>query len=231
MDISKLFLWKKVCIINDQQGNPLRDTEGNPVIVYMRLIGDNDSDTAKKYTLRQSKKLRNKYRSNPDVVIPDLTGMTKDEIASLQVLNEASVLYKQAERETEIPYPKETTSLYLEDQEKYAEEIENYFDKLIEAIDARASELITAQKTYYLTLTKEELMTKVDISYINKIIEDEMAKIYTDAILHFTVFEDAEYTIKVFKSIPDAQNASEVLKEQLYAAYSNLTIKDLQLKK
>lgn len=231
MDISKLFLWKKEYVIKDAKGDPVRDSEDNPVIVYIRIIGDNDSDQAKKYTLRQSKKLRTRYRAEKEEIIPDLTDLTLDELASLQVLNEASVLYKQAERNTEIKYPKITDSPHLEDQENYSEEIDSYFDRLISAIDLKAKELIETQKQYYLSLDKQELTIKVENSYINKIIEDEMAGIYTDAIMYYAVYTDQEYTQRAFDSIEDVRNASSILKEQLYAEYSNLSIRDLELKK
>lgn len=231
MDISKLFLWKKECIIKDKNGAPIRDEEGNPVIVFIRIIGDNDSDEAKKYALRYSKKLRTKYRENKIEVIPDLSGMTVEELASLQVLNEASLLYKQAERETEIEYPKDVNDLFLEDQERYAEEIDTYFERLINAIDTNAKDLLEKQKQYYMGIDKESLRIKVENSYINKIIEGDMAKVYTDAIMYFAVYNDAEYTKRTFESIDEVLNASSILKEQLYAEYASLALRDIELKK
>jgi len=231
VDISKLFLWKKEYIIKDKNGVPIRDEEGNPVIVFIRIIGDNDSDEAKKYALRYSKKLRTKYRENKIEVIPDLSGMTVEELASLQVLNEASLLYKQAERETEIEYPKDVNDLFLEDQERYAEEIDTYFERLITAIDNNAKDLLEKQKQYYMGIDKESLRIKVENSYINKIIEGDMAKVYTDAIMHFAVYNDIECTEKTFKSIDEVLNASSILKEQLYAEYASLALRDIELKK
>jgi len=231
MDISKLFLWKKEVVIKDKEGNPVRDADNNPLILHMRIIGDNDSDSAKKFALRESKKLRVKYRAVKEEVIPDLISLTLDELASLQILNEASTLYKQAERETEIKYPSTSDSLDLEDQENYNEAIETYFDKLITAIDAHAQELINAQKQYYMSLSKEDLLSKVETSYISKIVEQEMGKLYTDAIMYYAVYNDLECTERTFESIYDVMNSSSILKEQLYAEYANLSIRDTDLKK
>ena len=231
MDISKLFLWKKEIVIKDKEGNPVRDEEDNPIILYMRIIGDNDSDCAKKFALRESKKIRTKYRKNKEEVLPDLISLTHDELASLQILNEASTIYKQAERETEIDYPNTSDSLYLEDQEKYSELIETYFDRLVTAIDLHAKELLEKQKAYYLSLSKEDLLLKVETSYISKIVEDDMAKMYTDAIMYYAVYNDLECTERTFNSIYDVMNSSSIIKEQLYAEYSNLTIRDTDLKK
>lgn len=231
MDISKLFLWTTHHIITDQYGKAMKGRDGEPVVVYLRIIGDNDLEASRKYALRKSSMLRRKYRADTDQVLPDLSMVSRDELISLILLNETSTLYKQAERDTTLEYPYLEDDFSLEAEEKYAEARETYFERLNEKIKEKTTELVEQQKRYYQQFDDDRLLDIAVKKYIDQIIEAEMLHHYNDAILYYTVFKDEECTEKVFASIEDAGNASSVLKEQLVTAYSKLTLNDVNLKK
>ena len=231
MDISKLFKWKKEYTLVDSQGNPVVDEDDKEITVYIRVIGDNDLDEAKKFALRESRKLRNKYRASPEEILPDMDELTSTELATLVTLNEASFLYKQAERETTLPYPNSTNSLHIEDEEIYLEKLDSYFEDLIIAVDERAQKLFIETKAKYESMPIDRLRTRARNTYIDKIVEAEIVKFYNDAILFYAIYEDEACEKRVFSDIDDVRNTSRLLKEQLYTEYSKLVLTDLELKK
>ena len=231
MDISQLFKWKTEYTLVGSNKEELTNEVGEPLKVYLRIIGDNDLDLAKRYALKESKRLREQYRKESGEILPDFDEFTQEELAALLVMNEASMIYKQAERDTEVKYPTSTESLFLEDEENYSDKAARYFDELVLKIDENAQKILDDRKNYYVTLSKDALLKKVIRSYIDKIVESDMIKIYNDAILAFAVYEDPIYTKKIFANIDEARNASQFLKEQLYSEYSKLVISDTDLKK
>jgi hypothetical protein len=231
MDIAKLFKWKTAYTILGASGTPVLDDTGVEITVYIRVIGDNDLDEAKKYALRESKKLRTQYREHPEDILPDVDSLTQSELAALVVLNEASYLYKQAERDTTIPYPNSMDSLHIEDEEVFLEKLDSYFEDLVAAIDEKAQKLFTDRKTYYETLSLDVLQARAKNTYIDRLIEADLVKLYNDAILYYAIYYDEACTEKVFKDIPEVRNSSKVLKEQLYTEYSKLVLTDTDLKK
>jgi hypothetical protein len=231
MNISALFKWKLAYTLKGTTGEPVLDDTGTEITVYIRVIGDNDLDEAKKYALRESKKLRLKYREHSEDVLPDIDSLTQTELAALVVLNEASYLYKQAERDTTIPYPHSTDSLHIEDEEIFLEKLDSYFEDLVAAIDEKAQKLFTERKAYYETLPVETLQNRAKNTYIDKIVELEIVKLYNDAILFYAIYEDEACTRRVFADIDEVRNAAKFLKEQLYTEYSKLVLTDTELKK
>lgn len=231
MDISKLFKWKSTYVIKDSNKQPLLDLEGNIITVYLRVIGDNDLDRAKKYSLRQSRKLRSEYRQDPQQVLPDFYEYSNDQLATLIILNEATDVYKQAEKDTEIKYPHQKETVFLEDAEEYEAQMSEYFDLLLEKIEENAKKALEVRYEYYRKMDTNVLTERAQHTYINKIIEGDMAKIYNDAILFYAVYTDEEYKEKAFSSVEDVRNSSPSLKEQLYKEYTKLVLKDTELKK
>ena len=231
MDISKLFKWKTAYTIIGLDGEPVLDEAGEKITVYIRVIGDNDLDEAKKYALRESRKLRTRYRLNPEDVLPDMDDLLPSELASLIVLNEASYLYKQAERNTVIPYPHSMDTLHIEDEEEFLAKLDTYFEDLVVAIDEKAQKLFLEKKEYYEAMPIENLLKRAKNTYIDKIVETEIIKFYNDAILYFAVYDDEECTEKVFTDYDSVSNSSKILKDLLYSEYSKLVLTDIELKK
>lgn len=231
MNISKLFKWKKEYTIVGRNGDPLINDSGEEIRVYLRVIGDNDLDRARKYALRQTRKLRASYQKDSAQILPDFNEFSIEELATLIVLNEASTIYKQAERDTTIKFPQDKESFNVEDAEIYVKERDEYFENLAAKVDEEAQKLLTQRVEYYKTLSHEELSRRAEKAYIDKIIEGDLSKISNDAILYFSVYEDEECTKKIFESIDDVRNAAPMLKEQLYTEYSKLVLTDLDLKK
>jgi hypothetical protein len=231
MDISNLFKWKKKYVIKAPDGKPLTTDDGEELYVYLRVIGDNDLDHAKRYSLRQVSKLRVEYELDPDQVLPDFNEFTVEQLASLLVLNEASEIYKRAEREVQIEYPTQKDSTKLEDAEEYVKLSDTYFERLAEKVDEVAQQGLEARIEYYKQKSKKDLIIGARKAYIEKILEGDLAKITNDAILYFCVFEDEDCTKKVFSDIDEVRNAAPYLKEQLYREYSDLVLSDRELKK
>jgi hypothetical protein len=230
MEISNLFKWNTVHFVEDENGDKIRE-DGEPVKVFVRIVGDNDLSSARHYAIKKARKLRKEYKENAEDYIPDLDELSKEELVSIIILGEMSEIYKQAERDTEIKFPKKPDGLTLQDEERYQKERDDYFDNLQEAILNKSEEYIENRKKYYNTLSKENLKSHTTNAYINKMVENEMSKIYNDAILYYACFVDDKFEKKVFDSIEDVINASSILKSQLQNTYNKLSIKDTELKK
>lgn len=231
MDIAGLFKWSTVYFIKNEKGKIIKDESDNPIKVYIRIIGDNDLDECNKYSLKVSREMREQYKDNIKELIPDFKELSKDELIGLIVLNEADIIYKQANRDVEISYPKEPKDLTLSESERYEQEKNEYFDKLQEAVLNKVNELIVAQKEYYKKYNKTELMSIAKKTYFEKILKNEMTKAYNDAILYYAIYNDDKFEEKTFESIEQIRNASTLLKNQLNVAYQQLHLKDIELKK
>jgi hypothetical protein len=231
MELDNLFKWKDSYVVKDPEGNPIRGADGDPLVVYLRIIGDNDATSARRYSLKYSAKLRKEYEKEIAEIIPDLEVLSTDELASMLVINEVNEIYKQAERETRIKYPVEPQDLSLKEDERYNEETDTYFDRLQSAVVEQAQKITEERRQYYQSMDRQRLIHIVKQSYLNKILEAEAQKAYEDAILYYCCFDDAEYEEKSFSSIDAAANATSFLKEQLISAYNKLTLQDKELKK
>ncbi len=231
MDISKLFRWTAKVILKDLDGMPLRDANGEPVWVYIRIVGDNDLDTIRKYALKESRKARKAFTEDIDYYLPDLGSLKKEELISLILLGEMTEIYKQAERDTEINYPSAKDSLTLEQEEELSEKLETYFDRLHEAVLKNTNKLLEERRQHYNLRELEFLLPLAQKRYIDKMAEVEMSRAHNDGILRYAIFKDEEFSIPAFTSFEEAANASAHLKGQLIEAYTKLSLKDTELKK
>lgn len=229
MDISKLFKWEGAHILRDAQGHYIVGEDGEPLKVYIRVAGDADLDRIKRYALTESRRLRDSGEVR--ALVPDLSDLTVEELVSFIVLNRATEIYKQAEREVEIKYPKEIETPNLAQEETYLEEVDTYFDRLHEAVIKRTTTLAEEEKTSLRGLSKERLLLLATAAAENRMLEEYMLKAFNEGLLHYVCFVDPEFTELVFKDIAAARNAAPFLKEQLINAYNILNLRDTDLKK
>ena len=90
----------------DSKGQPIVDENGDTVKVFIRVIGDNDMDTARRLALRYSKLIREDYEVNREELTPTLDQMDTNQLVDLILVNNLSEFYRQAERDTELNYPR-----------------------------------------------------------------------------------------------------------------------------
>ena len=231
MDIANLFKWSTVCFIKDETGRIIKDENGEPIKVYIRVIGDNDLDECNRYSFKVSKSLRKDYESRIDELIPDISELDREQLISLIVLNEADQIYKQANREVEVKYPKDPQDLTLSEEERFEEEKAAYFDKIQAATIDKINELIDAQKEYYRQYDEGKLVDIAKKTYLDRILYNELTKAYNDAIIYYSTYDDEKFSERTFKSIEDVKDAVPFLKNQLNNTYQQLHLKDLELKK
>lgn len=229
MDISRLFKWQGVHIIKDAQGHYILGEDNEPLKVYIRVAGDADLDEIRRYALKESKKLRDS--GELAAMIPSMDDMEVEELCTFIVLNQATEIYKEAEREVEIKFPRELSAPTLEEEEKRSEEVDTYFDKLHEAVLERTNALVAERKTALRNHSKEKLLQLCKNASVNRIAEDYMLKAFNEGLLYYTCFIDDTFTEKIFPTIDSARNAAPFLKEQLISAYNILNLRDIDLKK
>lgn len=229
MDISRLFKWQGVHIIKDAQGHYILGEDDEPLKVYLRVAGDADLDQIRRYALKESKKLRDSKEL--EALVPSMEDLTDEELISFIVLNQATEIYKEAEREVEIKFPRDNPTATLEEEERREEEVETYFDRLHDAVIQRTNEIVAERKEGLRGNKRERLLRLCVNASVNRLAEDYMLKAFNEALLYFTCFIDDKFTEKVFDSIEAARNAAPFLKEQLISAYNILYLKDTDLKK
>ncbi len=230
MSFEQLFRWWDVCLIKNFDGQPLFK-DGEPLRVYVRILGDNDIDIARKHALKISRKNRIEYEKDPSVVIPDLSELDVAQLANLIVLNESTEIYKQVERDVELKYPADKRTPSLAEEELHLEEVDSYYERLQTEVMRQAGIALEARVKEYLNYSHERLLRIAQQSYLNKIVEEDMYRAYNDAVLYFACYEDKDFTVKVFSDMESAGNAATPFKKQLLDFYNTLIIKDTELKK
>lgn len=231
--LTYLLKWKRAIGIKDSKGMAVRDEEGKPVVVYMRVIGDHDLDQAQKKARLASALKRAKL----------LDRTSEDHIINVEVFNDASrevcielILQGQGANWSAEAYS-ETVVPELPKIEEFARDPDAPSLEELEELDAATAriteeyqrELATYIKTRQDVLTAE-LAEKSD-EEIRERAKDNMVIIMTietylstfrDEKVWRSVYSDEDYTIPEFKSIEEFLNLDASLKEQLREEYARL---------
>jgi hypothetical protein len=231
--LTNLLKWKKTIAIRDEKGLLVKDEEGKPVVVYMRVIGDKDlEDAAQKARFASAKKRA------------DLASTTSEQyVANVQVFDQASeeqaiemILQGRGANWTaeaysvvtvpDLPKLEETAqdpdAPTLEEMEKFdtlRDEIEmGYRQELINFVSTRErtlrAELAPKSLEELRELAKKEVVVVLSIqAYLDTLADEKTWR---------SVYQDDQFTIREFQSIEEFQNLNITLKEQLREEYSTL---------
>lgn len=228
VDISRLFNWGKEVIIKDEEGIEYR--------VFMRLLGDADLNRARTTAIRHSNQLRKELK-NVDSdkyleLVPDVSEMSKDDLANLVVISNIPKITRKAMSETDVPLPKEPDSdAELEELEKYQQAVDEYptlkSEKVQEVVTKETNKLQESTKK----MTMEQLKEEYDKAIIKDTCEMEMVRKFQSAQIFYASFSDKNYRKPLFKSLEDFENLRPFVKDQFLQAYSDLELSMDELKK
>lgn len=229
VDIEKLFTWGKEFDIEDSEGKVLAK-------VYMRLLGDADTNKARVYALRKSAELR-KELSDVDSDLRWATIKQEDTMELEDLYNMITVfsirqITNEASRQVSVPAPKPPRSnAALSKLEKYQKEIDEYPAKRAEAINKYIKKEVEVLRAFLAKEDKSALYRRYVNTLIDEFCEREAIRAYSDMEVYLGCYKDSDYSERFFSSFDKFDNLDEAQKDMFKTAYSRIGIGMDELKK
>ena len=228
VDISQLFSWSRESVI--------KGIKSKDVKVWVRLLGDADTNKVRVMSLRKSAELRRSLRDleSDDRIafIPLLEELDKDSLVESVLIFTMRDLTKQAMRGLTLRSPKEPGSdATTEQHEKFQREVDEYPKKREDAIKSSVETLIEKRRKELQEQDPTELYKLYTNVLINELCEQELLKRYKEYCVYFGTYSNKKLTQRFFNSFEDVDNLPTEIKESLINEYSLLEIETEQLKK
>lgn len=229
VNIDKLFVWGKEFVLEDGDGKELAK-------VYMRLLGDADTNKARVYALRKSAELR-KELSDVDsdlrwATIKQEDAMELEDLYNMITVFSLRQITNEASRQVSVPAPKPPRSnAPLSKMEKYQKELDEYPAKRQEAMNKYIKKEVESLRAFLAKDDKSTIYRRYVNSLIDEFCEREAIRAYSDMELYLGCYKDADYEEKFFSSFEKFDNLDETQKEMFKTAYSNISIGMDELKK
>lgn len=229
VDINKLFSWGTVYEIVD--GN--NEVQAK---VYMRLLGDADTNKARVYALRKSHELRKALKDLDSterlIYIRPIEELELEDIVNYIVVFSMREITNRAYKEVKVKKPAQPKSdASLEKMEKYQEEIDQYPIKLKEAVEKYMKKGVDELKESLKTSTKEELYKRYENALIGEFCEQEAIRAYKDMELYMACYKDENYKERFFSSFEEFDNLDTQVKMDFRAAFDRIEVGMDELKK
>jgi hypothetical protein len=229
VDISKLFMWGKEGVVTDNNGNEV-------IKFYIRLIGDADINQARVHALRRSAEMRRLLKSNVSderlAFIPEFDLVEKPNLVGAILMLKAKEIGDQVAREVTIPFPKEPSSeATLEEQEAYQKEVDEYPNKMNNAIQGKVKELLGEEEENLNKWDKQKLYDEYVAYLINDLCEKAMYDDFKNSCVYYGTFKDSTCEQRIFDSARGVASMPTEIKEQFIDAYSELELNTDFLKK
>ncbi|MHA2046048.1 MAG: hypothetical protein ACW99G_14745 [Candidatus Thorarchaeota archaeon] len=216
---------------------PMVDDFGNLVeTVYVRLVGDADTNRARTYALRQSAELREKLRT-PDsdervAYIPDWKSMRNENLIELVIQFKLREYVQKVTKDLLLPLPAEPSSdASLEEQEKYQKEVDEYPSVRENKVRESMQAVIQSEREYLATLPKLDLALEAENAIIAELCEQRMYDAFQAKVITLATFYDDKYQKRRFSSTEQFEDLLPTFKEQLFSAYNSININTENLKK
>ncbi len=216
---------------------PMKDAFGNTIeTLYVRLIGDADTNRARVFALRESANLRKVLRT-PDTderlaYIPDWKSMRNESLVELVIKFKIREYVQKVTKNLLLPLPIEPDSdAPLEDHEEYQKKVDQWPNVRENKIKNELQEVVDTERKYLKSISKGELALEAENAIIEELCEQRMYDAFQARVLTFATFKDDEYKIKYFKSVEKFEDLISDFKEQLFTAYNSINISTENLKK
>lgn len=228
VDIAPLFAWSKKFQIES--------TNGEPLTVYIRVLGDADMGRARVASLRRSAELRRRLKDLDSderiAYIKDIDDLTEDDLTALITVFSMRVLSDNAIRRVKTKLPKQPASdASTEAHEKYQAEVDAYPEKRRIEVRKLLDEEVDRYRTSLLTEGKEVLYKKYIEGFINELCEQELLTAFREWTCYLGAYKNPELTERFFKDFDEFANLPSNLKEQFINEYSTLELYGDDLKK
>jgi hypothetical protein len=229
VDISILFKWGTPV--------PMKDAFGNTIeTIYVKLVGDSETNRARTYALRESAELREKLRTPKTderiAYIPDWKSMKTANLVELVIQFKLREHVQRVTQDLLLPLPVEPKSdARLEDHENYQKEVDEYPNQRENKIKEELGKVIDSERKYLSSLPKGEIALEAENAIIAELCEKRMYDAFQAMVLTFATFKDPEYKERYFKSVEEFEALISDFKDQLFTAYNSININTENLKK
>jgi hypothetical protein len=227
VNVSPLFSWSKEFEIVGG---------GEPVKVYMRVVGDADINKARVSALRRSGELRRKLRDlNSDeriVYIKDIDDIEPEAMISVITVFSMKELAEKAKSEVKVKVPKAPRSdAKTELHEKYQLEVDAFPGKVQQEVRKILEGKIEALKNELSSKDKSFLYKKYEASMIDELCERELMEAFREWTSYLSVYKDEDLRVRFFSSFDEFANLPSEIKDQFIREYTLLELSMDDLKK
>lgn len=240
LKIADLLKYRGEITLTDKAGNEIL-YEDKPVVVYLRLIGDQDLEESYKVARAASADYRAKLRDSNSLeykerVLPVLEADEKQCIDIIKA-SRTSNIEAEARANTERPelpelaeFAQDADAPTLEEQEKY--------DAEIARIEKEYEDAVANYKQVREAVVEDELKDTL-IDDLRTLAAIEIVAILTlpvffnelmDQKLYRASYLDKTYRERAFDTVEEFKNADAVIKDQLITKYLELEISPDQIK-
>jgi small-conductance mechanosensitive channel len=231
--LTNLLKWKKTVIIKTKDGAVAKDEDGNPVVVYMRVIGDHDLEDASRKARLESALIRARLfdPTSEDHIInlSILDQATEDECRQLIEQGRATNWSAEAYSVVEVPelpkideIAKDPDAPSLEELEKMDKETERvnaeYQAALRDYVETRRKELAAQIENKPL----EDLRSEAKDAMVILLAVDKYITTLRDEKVWRSVYQDEKHTLPEFKDKDEYMNLDAHIKLQLQDEYESL---------
>lgn len=231
--LTNLLKWKKVIRIKDERGLAAKDEEGNPIVVYMRVIGDKDFEDAslKARYASASRRVALSVAGSEDYIsnVAIFDNATKEQCIEMIVQGRGANWTGEALSNVTVPELPKIEDVARDPDAPTLEELEK-LDKMALDIDKE----YRAELEQYVKTREEVLRVELDAKPLEELIELAKQEVivvlsiqmYLDTLIDEkvwrAVYQDEEYTLREFTSVEEFQNLNARLKEYLREEYRRL---------
>ena len=230
-----LLKWSHKFTPNDSSGEPITHN-GKPIVLYQRVIGDADLDTARQTAWRAAalkrRQLKDETSLDRVMIVPDYTLLDKETLIALITLNELPELRQQASRDLIFGFPEALDeSSTLEEQEEYQEATDTFFDRRQEKLAEKVNQLIEVRKKELKQMTKNKLKVLHEATAIDYACREVFLLTFNEMVTYLGTYSDAKFKKRAFPTFYSFRNVVTDIKQQLVEKYAELEISGGKLKK
>lgn len=241
LKIADLLRWKTTIDLKDELGTPILDDKGNPVTIYMRVVGDQDLQEAFKLARVRSADKRRQLRDETSVefkdqVLPIREASREDCIELIKVARSQdfnSEAFANTERPEEVTLEEiavDPDAPTLEEQEKldaaneavqkeYEEAIKSYIETKLNQIDAE-----------FAKVPLKELRGIAELEVSNIVSLELFLSEVLDQKIVAACYLDKTFKERAFDSVEEYRNSASVIKDQISKGYMNLELGTREIK-
>lgn len=231
--LSSLLKWKKSVVLRDEKGLVIKDDQGNPIIVFMRVIGDKDLEesSSKARFASATKRAALAHEDSEEYVsnVALFNTATREQCLEMTIQGRSANWTAEAMSNVTVPDLPKLEEVARDPDAPTLEELEK-FDKLIEETENSYQKSLEEYVQLQETTTRTELVDKTD-EELRELAKQQVIIVlsiqaYLDTFIDEktwrSVYQDDAYVIREFSGIGEFQNLNAHIKEQLREEYRKL---------
>lgn len=239
--LTNLLRWKKRVTLTDRTGEPLKDEKGNPVIVWVRIIGDEDQQEAYRMSRIKSYEVRMKLRdeSTPDykdTILPIQNAAKEVAIELVRASRgnnftaEALANVERPELPTLAEIAIDPDAPTLEEQEKVDQAVLDTETKYQEAVQEYIKTRVAELEAELEAMSLEDIRKEAMVETANAMALSAFLTEVQDEKVWRAIYQDEACTKRAVDSVEEFRALHSTVKAQLINAYNDLELSPDEIK-